>query len=629
MIHRFVIIIFNLLLCSSVFADNVKFTAHAKNTARVGERFRLTYKVNAQGQNFTPPSLEHFSVLVGPSTSSSSSVQIINGKVTRSVEISYTYVLQPTKKGEFTIAPAKITVDGQTHQSNSVNIKVLEGDEQAVAQQPSSSGNQSQQTTASTKDPSVSDKNVFLRAYASRYSPYQGEKTIVTFKLYFKINISLDDITQFPGYNGFWSYDLMKDRQNYPQYTEVVNNQRYNVAEIAKVALYPQKSGKITIDPMKIKLKAKIRQKNRRPKDPFEAFFNDSFFGNYKTVEKNVASNSLTINVKPLPSQGKPYSFNGAVGDYKFSSDISSTETSTNDAINLKISISGNGNLKLIDAPEVNFPPDFEVYDPKIEDNTRTTIAGMSGTRIFDYLIIPRSAGEFTIDPVKFTYFDLGQQKYITKSSPEYNIKVAKGAGGDAQNVTYSSANKKDIQYIGSDIRYIENLPFALSQKGHHFFGSNLFYILIAAPFILFLLFMILWRKKVRQNRNIAKMKQKKATKVARKKLKLAKKYLAEENKNAFYDEITKAMWGYLSDKLNIPVAELTKDNVKENFEKTNTDPELAGNFIDILENAEFARFAPGDESTKMDKIYDDTLNIITTIEKEMNKKAGSKNLTQ
>lgn len=616
------------ILASFAKADDIKFTAVAKSPVQVGERFRLTFKVNAQGQNFIPPSIEDFRVMVGPSTSSSSSVQIINGQMTRSVEISYTYFLQAIKEGDFAIPGAKITIDGTTYESNAVNVKVLEGDPTAVQQvnQNTSKSNANiENTQKSINDQSVSNEDVFLRAFASKANPKQGEQIIVTFKLFYRIGISLKDVDQHPGYKGFWNYDLMRDRQNYPQYEQVVNNQRYNVAEIAKVALYPQNSGNVTIDPMKLTVLAKVRESNKRSRDPFEAFFNDSFFGRYKTVEKAVSSNPLTINVQPLPS-GKPAGFNGAVGKYSFKSEITDTEVQANDAINIKVTISGKGNLKLIEPPKFNFPPDFEVYDPKIYDNISVNLSGVSGSRTFEYLVIPRSAGEYNIEPATFTYFDLEKNKYITHATPSYNLKIVKGAG-DQNNVTYTANNKEDIKHIGSDIRFIENKPFTLHKKGEYFIGSTLFYLLQAAPFLLFAMFVLIWRNKLKQNKNIALMRNKKATKIARKRLANANKFLKEKNKNSFYDEISKALWGYLSDKLNIQTAELTKDNVQENFTANNIDETLATKMIDILDSSEFARFAPGDSQTQMDTIYNDTLSVILDIEKEMNRKLSKQSL--
>lgn len=607
-------------------AQNIQFKATAKNSVRVGEKFRLVFTINEQGSNFMPPSLNDFNVLIGPSSSSSSSMQIINGQVSRSVEITYSYVLQAVKEGTFTLQPAKITIGNNVYQSNQVNINVLPGDATAIQQdKQNKQGNTADDAVKpSINEPNVDNEDLFMRAYINKSNPMMGEEVIVTFKIYTRIAFNLEDIEQMPAYKNFWSYDLLKGNQNYPQYTQIVNGKEYNVIEIGKAAIYPQKSGRLTIDPMKVTVLAKVREQNKAPKDPFEAFFNDSFFGKYKTVKKTIASNTLNIDVKALPTNNQPESFKGAVGSFNFVPEITSTEINANDAITIKLKISGKGNLSLIETPAFKLPPDFEAYDPKINENISTGSDGVSGSKTFEYLIIPRVAGEFSIPPLDFTYFDLSKNKYITYSTPEYNIKVGKGSGSSS-NTTYTSSNKEDIKYIGSDIRYIETKPIKLMPMSYKFYGSLWFYLLIVAPFILFALILLIWKEKVKQNRNIAALKNRKANKTARKRLKKAKKYLQENQNDAFFDEISKSLWGYLADKLNMQIAELTKDNVIETFNIQGIGSEIATKIIEILDQAEFARFAPGNKTSQMENIYDETIGIIEQFEKQYTKLIAAK----
>ncbi len=590
----------------NLFAQGLSFTATAKTVVRVGENFQLNFKVNAKGKGFKGPNISNFQVLSGPNTSTSSSVQIINGKVTSKADYIFAYVLRATNEGTFTIPGASINVDGKNYTSNSLTIKVVKG---------------SSQQADGTSDSEDTSNDLYVRAFISNPTPYLGEQTIVTYKLFTNIPVSNLDLNKISSFPGFWAKDLLQNKKDLSQTREIINSKEYVVAEIRKFALFPQRSGEMTIEPGEIGCVAQIQKGNSRRKssDPFfDSFFNDPFFNKrYENVEKQLLSNSLKINVKSLPTQNKPADFSGAVGNFTFNSQISETEVKTNEAITLKFTLQGKGNIELIDPPTVAFPPDFEIYDPDVSSNIKANSSGVSGIRTFEYLIIPRNPGDFTIKPVTLSYFDVAKNSYSTLGSPEYNIKVHKGEG-QAETISYSGLGKKEIKYLGKDIRHIKLPPYQLRPIGTFFFKSNLFNILLFSPFIIALIILIVWRRTVKQRSDIVKMKTKKATKVSRKRLKLANSFLKEKKENEFYIEISQALWGYLSDKLSIPKAELSMDNVKEILTRKNVTPEITNQFIETLNNTEYARFAPGNKSENMGKIYREALHIITKIEREL-----------
>ena len=593
-------------------AQGVQFQAKANEVVYVGERFNLIYTLNAEGNNFRGPDIKDFMVLSGPFTSTSSSVQVINGKVSRTVEYTYTYMLSAGQEGVFEIPPAKVNVDGTIYESNPLKIQVIKGGSAQQGQQGSSS-----QKSGSSEGENLKD-DVFIRAVANKSNPMQGEQIIVTYKLYYRINISAPEFKKEPSFKGFWKTNLLEDRQSYVQYTETYNGQKYNVAEIKKFAIFPQKAGKIEIESGNAVCQGQVKAQSKKSNDPFfDNFFNDPFFSRYKNVEIPLTSNPITIDVQPLPNANRPADFTGAVGNFNFESTIDKTELKANEAINLKFTISGTGNIELVDKVNISFPPDFEVYDPKINSNINANISGVSGTKTFEYLIIPRTPGTFKINPVKFSYFDLKNNTYKTISSPEYNIKVAKG-DGSASNVSYSAVNQADIKYIGSDIRHIKTKSQNFRLIGTYFFNSTNFFILTIVPVLLFIIFIIALKKELKKRNNIALMRNRKATKVAQKRMKKAQTFLNENSRNPFYEEVSQALWGYLSDKFSIPLSNLSMETVKDTLLAREVKEESINHFMDTLNHCEFARFAPGESGSDMKNIYDEAVGIISKIENEL-----------
>lgn len=615
---RILKILFVLAILTGVTDDTIgqaiEFTASAKSSVQVGEQFRLVYTVNEQVDRFEGPDFEGFSMLSGPNQSTSQSYQFINGKVSQSFQVTYTYYLQANKEGAFNISPARIIADGKSYESNSLTINVSQSNS---PQAPSPQGNQ--RPAQQTRQQSANKDDIFIKASVDKSQPFQGEQVIITYKIYTTVPISQINISKISSFPGFWNKSLLNDNDPLKQSNEVVNGKEYVVADLRKIALYAQRSGEIKIEPMELQCVAQVKAENSRSRDPFfDSFFNDPFFNrNYQNVELKVESNPLSIDVKPLPASGKPLDFSGAVGSFNITSDIDRTEIKSNEAINLKITITGKGNLELIDALPMSFPPDFETYDPKITNDLVKNANGISGSRTFEYLIIPRNPGEFQIKPVEFSFFDPARQSYITLSTPRYNIKVNKGED-QPSGLTYSGVSQKNIQFIGSDIRHIKTGYFQLNRINSFFIASSSMIFWLVIPALLFITFIILWSKNKKRSGNIALIRNRKANKVAKKNLQKAGAYLQSNSTEAFFEEISRALWGYISNKFNIPLSDLSIESVHHRLSDKSISAESIGQFTGVLENCEFARFAPGDKSGKMQEIYNEALEVISKIEQEL-----------
>lgn len=593
--------------------DQVRFVGTAKQIVKVGERFRVTYEINEDADNFTSPQFGSLQVLSGPSTSTNSSVQWINGKMSQSYTKTYTFVLQATETGDNTISPATVFVDGKRYRSNSLKINVIKNTASSQNNNGSSNNTKSDQGV-------LQDDDVYIKATVNNLKPYLGEQVIITYRIYTRVPVSNLMVKKLSSFSGFWSKNLLENKQKYDQTTEVINGDEYVVAVINQFALFPQKTGKLKIDPAELECTVQLRVQNQRSRrnDPFEDFFNDPFFNrNIKNVNTVLKSNSVELDVLPLPQEGKPASFDGAVGDFQLNSSIDRTTLTANDALTLSYTIKGSGNLELLNLPEPNFPPDFETYDPKISSNINTSSYGISGRKKFEYLAIPRYGGEYTIEPVTFSYFDPKDKKYHTLTSEKYQIDVEKGDNQNG-NITYSASAQEDIQFIGQDIQHIKTLPFDLREKDKFFFLSNLFYLFLALPIIVIIVIIIVVKNLERRKANVSLLKNRKANKMARNRLRKAEKLKNEGNDKAYYDEIAQALWGYIADKFNLKQADLSIDSVSEMLKARDVDDSVSDTFINTLNNIEFARFAPGDSSSKMESIYNESVDAILLAEKAL-----------
>lgn len=580
--------------------DKVTFTASAPDAVAVGDQFRLSYTVNTQKvKNFRAPSIKGFDVLMGPSRSYS--MQSINGNTTET--LTFTYILLAQKEGEYTIPGATITANGDQMLSNSVKIKVLPADKTNSSQ----SGNAQSTSRSSSSGTSISNNDLFITATASKTTAYEQEAILLTYKIYTVVDLRGFDNVKLPDFKGFHSQEveLPNDRR---WGLEHYKGRNYHSTIYRQFVLFPQQSGKLTIDAARFD--ASI-EKMDAIDDPFEAFFNGGA-GSIQ-IKKTLMTPKLTIDVKPLPA-GKPADFSGGVGEFNISSSINSTKVKTNDAITVKVVISGTGNLKLVGEPEVKFPEDFEVYDPKVDSKFRLTNAGLSGNKVIEYLAIPRNAGTYKIPAIKFSYFDIKSRSYKTLTTEEYTVQVEKGAGNASQTIA-NFTNKEDLKVLNEDIRFIKQNDVKLSPKGKYFFGSMGYWLFYIIPGLIFIACFLIYRKQIAANANVAKVRTKKANKVAVKRMKQAGKLLAANEKDAFYDEVLKALWGYISDKLSIPVSQLSKDNIEEELRKYGVAEDLIKEFLNALNSCEFARFAPGDANQAMDKVYSDSLEVISKME--------------
>jgi hypothetical protein len=598
--------------------DDPTLTVSAKKQVMVGERFQVVFEANAEGKNFSAPSFEGFTVVGGPFTSTSSSFQMVNGSMSHSVKCTYTFALQAYQEGTFHVGSATLNVKGKKVSSEPFDIKVIPDDGSHAA--PSGGGDAAGQgrSQQNTNDPQVSGKDLFLNVIPSKKSVYVGDQVVLTYKIYTKVPVSSLSVERMPSYAGFWTKDISDNSNSLRQNSEYINGIEYTTAEVQKTVIVPQRAGKLTIDPMIIECVAQVRTESNRQRsmDPFEAFFNDPFFNrNIVNVKKELTSQTLTLEVKSLPENGKPASFAGAVGNYNFKSEIDKTELSTNEAFTLTLTVSGTGNVELLQMPTPVFPPDFEVYDPKVTSSVNPTSNGLSGTKKAEFLVIPRRAGSFTIPAVEFSYFNPSNETYQTLQSESYEIKVEKGAGSDDGGGIYAS-NQEDIKYLGSDVRHIMTGDPHLKPTSTVFFGSSAYYVALLVLLVIFIVLLFVLKKREQLTKDTAANRNRKADKVARGRLKNAYQYLKAKDQEKFYIEMSQALWGYIADKTGIERSKLSMDTVSETMKAKNVPDELTQQFVDTLNNCEFARFAPGNAEEKMDDLYQRGIDVISKAEK-------------
>lgn len=606
---RYVYLFLFLLLALNATAQEL--TVRAPGRVDLGRRFEVRYEVNDRASDFRGPSFKGLSVLSGPMTSQSTSMSIINGKTSRSSTFGFTYILQADVEGTFNIGGASCTVDGKKITCPGFTITVEKGTQQAQPQQPNAYGGNSRQQQAYAQPASSSNidsKQLFARASISKSNPYQGEQVILTYKIYTQVSLSQYQIDKLPGNKGFWSEDLTKDG-SVKQYSETVNGRNYQVAEIRRGALFGQESGKLTIEPLDLDVLA-IVQRQRRSTGSIWDLFDDPFFNPTQAVEKHLSTNSLTVNVRPLPG-GAPDGFNGAVGKFSAKSGVDTREVRANEAITYRLTISGSGNLMLIDAPKLNFPKVFEVYDPQIDDKISRTNSGISGSRTFEWVLIPRSQGDYEIPAFDFAYFDPATGKYATSHVDAISVHINKGDPNAMKNVT---SNKSNVKLLNSDINYIQTGAThfeTLNQKHGVEWWFWTFLVLILGGAIVAIL---LGRRYQAQQQDIAGVRLRRATKEARKRLKKAAAHLYTGDDNSFYEEIYKAIWGCLADKYNIELSRLSSDTVHDCLVEKSVPEEQQQRIMKTLQDVDFARFAPGDAATKKQQIYDEALEMIVMI---------------
>jgi hypothetical protein len=586
-------------VCLSANINAQQFNATVDRTT-VGQYDRFQFYFTFEGadingtSNFRPPSFPGFKVLSGPNQSSS--MQIINGRVSGSLVFSY--ILQPSNIGEYTVGSASIDFGGKTYRTQPVKIKVEKGTPQ---QQKESTGGYSQEELA---------KNVFILAEANKSRILLGEQVTVTYKLYTKLNISSPQISKLPSYDGFWAEEV-GPLQNINFEIAMYKGERYRVAKIKQVALFPSKTGTLSVTPFALNIPVIVKKK-KTGNDVFDEFFNDSFFGRTETIEYPAKSNTLKIEVDPLPS-GAPASFSGAVGDFNLKAELDKKDVTANESITLRLTISGNGNIKLLKVPEPQLPAGFEKYEPKIVENVNRG-AVISGQKIIDYLIVPRTAGEKEIPPVEFTYFNPSSRKYVTLKSQPFKINVRQGVGG---NETASQGfSREDVKMLSEDIRYIKTSSFNLEPRHEISLIKPLFWVSMLLPLFALIGAVVFKRRQDKLSGNVLLMRYNKAEKAARKRLKVSKEALDKNNTVNFYSELSLALFGYLEDKLGIQKSEFTMDDAVERLLQRNVDSSLVERVKKIAEKCEYVRFAPQGETTAEAKeIYDEAVKVIVEVD--------------
>lgn len=587
------LILFSLFSFYSMGAK-VKFTAKVSHqVVEVGQRFQVTFTVNSRGGNFTPPDFESFRLLGGPNQSQS--MQYVNGQASHTTSLSY--ILTATKTGTFTIGAARIQVNGKSYETSPLEVKVVE------ASDNSSNAQRNRQENRRNSGDKLSDY-VFIKAVVDKKNAYVGEKVSVTFKLYSKLGLSNINLEKLPALNGFWSHHTKSIYDQIQLDREMVDGEVYNVAELQQTVLYPQRSGELVIDPLEMKVVVNVR--NRRSRSVFE-----QMFGSYERKELLVGSSPIKIDVTPLPLKGRPADFSGAVGSFSMKASSSKTAIKANEAIDVKVTLEGRGNMPLLSAPKLNFPPDFEVYDPETENQYTTNYNGSSGSKVFKYLVIPRHAGDYVIEPYRFSYFDLNSKRYKTIATDSIQINVAKGS--DSANAVYQSNRKETVELLNKDIRYIHSQGLSLQSINEYFYQSALFYSLILLAVVLGILIYILARKRKDLLSDPSGLKRSKANKLAKKRLKKAKKFLDAKDQKHFYEEISDAIYGYYADKLNISVADLSQEKIMEHI-KVEGAEEVKSKLSQVLDEAEMARFAPASVINDQ-KLYESAVEVISQTE--------------
>ena len=598
-----------MMVMTTAFAVAQTLTASAPSRVSVGEQFRLSYTVNTQNvSDFRAGNIPaEFEVLIGPNRSMQSSYQMINGHTSQSSSITYTYIVAATKGGSYTIPAAHVVVDGKKIASNALTIKVI-----GSTGSNSRPYNDDEGEEVREMGSRISGSDLFIKVSANKKRVYEQEPILLTYKVYTLVQLS-QLRGDMPDLKSFYTQEVDLPQQKSFS-LETVNGRPYRTCTWSQYVMFPQTTGKLHIPA--ITFEGVVIQQNRNV-DPFEAFFNGG--SGYVEVKKKIEAPGIEIQVDPLPQ--RPATFSGGVGKFNISAQLDKTETKANDPITLRIIVSGTGNLKLIKQPVINLPKDFDKYEPKVTEQTKLTTAGIEGSKIYDVLIVPRHQGKYDIPPVEFTYFDTSTKRYETVKTETFHLDVAKGSGASAVS---DFSGQDELQELNKDIRFIKTGDADQHLTDDYFFGSTAYWITIAALVLVFIALFVIFRQRAIDNANVTAMRGKKANKVATKRLKQAARLMTDNKPGEFYDEVLRALWGYVGDKLNIPVAQLSHDNISSKLAERGVHQSIIDKFIGALDECEFERYAPGDLKGNMSKVYDKAMLAIEKIEEVM-KKAGRK----
>ena len=602
--------LFVLAIFSASAAEKVTFEANSPLMVAVGEAFRVEFTLNAEpdADSFKAPSFEGFDVIAGPSVSTGSSIQYINGSISKSFSYGITYVLLPQAAGNVTIGAAEAKVDGTAYRTKPLPIEIVnEGDASRARQQPQGRTGGSGDAQASAQG-QVAKDDILLRSVVSRSSVYKNEPLHVAFKLYTRVPYVNIVPESAPSFNGFWSQDLT-DPNSARVGRETYNGKVYETRVLYDYLLYPQQVGSLTIDPVDMTVVAQVVVQSRNA-DPFFGGGREVF-----NVPRKVQSQRATVTVKPLPS-GAPSSFSGAVGRFTMDTQLPSERIAANSGATFTVKISGTGNLTFVQAPKLPLPTSFEQYNVKTTESINTSATGISGYRQFEYPFIARAEGTYDIEPIEFTYFDPQRVQYVTLRSKPLTLEITPDArgGGDAVVMQGRGMSKEEVKMLGQDIRFIKLGGAQLRSERVPFIFSAAYWILLLGVLVLFTMIYVALRKQIRESQNVALVRGKRANKVAVQRFRAAKRYMEEQNRHAFYEEMLRALWGYMSDKFNIPVANLTKENVREELHKRGVSSEDSQRFTDIITQCDEAQYSPV-ETARMNDVYSEGVNLISRIE--------------
>ena len=585
-------------------------TANAPQQVAVGQQFRLTYTVNSHdvsGFHVGQIPQDAFEILMGPSTSTQSSFSMVNGKTTQSSTITYTFILSALKNGTFTIPAAVINVSGSQVKSNALKIEVS-----GTAQQPSSGGRgsrggNSQQPETRPQGTPISGSDLFIKVSASKKRVVEQEPVLLTYKVYTLVSLTQLE-GKMPDLKGFHTQEIPLPQEKSFK-IEQYNGRNYKTVTWSQYVMFPQMTGTLEVPPLTFN--GVVVQQNRYV-DPFEAFFNGG--SGYVEVKKQIQAPGVKIEVDPLPA--RPDGFSGGVGHFTMKAEADHTSLKANDPLTLRVTVSGTGNLKLIKQPTVKFPKDFDTYDPKTTDKTRLTTQGIDGSIIYEFLAVPRHQGQFDIPPVEFIYYDTQKKQYVTLTSEAFHLDVAKGEGSDSRVIDFTE--QEDIQLLANDIRHIHLKPQSSSLNSQIFFATSTYWIALAVMLVGFISLIVIFRKRAIENADVVGHASKRAGKVATKRLKKAAKLMAENKPGEFYDETLRALWGYVGDKLNIPVEQLSRDNINDRLAARGVDAATIAPFLEAIDECEFERYAPGDPKGNMSKVYEQAMKGITSLNEKL-----------
>ncbi len=606
-----VLSIFSLYIISTMLVLAQSVAVQAPSHVACGDNFRISYVVNTQDvDNFRMGNVpEGLEVITGPYTSRSQSYQIINGHTSSASSITFTYTLYAAKNGTYTIPAAKVVIAGKSVMSGSAKITVTGNQPQQNGHQQAPRMHDDYDDNMQQAGSRLSGNDLFVRVSANKKRVHEQEPILLTYKVYTQV-----DLTQLegkmPDLTGFHTQEITLPQQKSFK-LETIDGRTYRTVTWSQYVMFPQMTGKLEIP--SITFKGIVVQRNRNV-DPFEAFFNGG--AGYVEVKRDVKAPAMTIQVDPLPN--RPKDFSGGVGKFNITATVDKNEVKAGEPISLRVVVDGIGNLKLIKQPIIELPKDFDKYDPKITDKTKITHNGLEGSMMYDYLVVPRNQGKYTIPAIEFTYYDTSSNSYRTLKTHPISLNVLKG---DGKSTISDFTSVED-----NDIRGLKQGDVSLSKEDEYFFGSSVYIVWIIIPLLLFIIMVVIFRKRAMDNANVVMMRGKRANKVAAKRLRTAALLIRKGHQNEFYDEVLRALWGYVSDKLNMPVSQLSRDNILEKLSMHHIDQDTVYTFLEAIDECEFARFAPGDPKGKMDIVYEKAAKAITDIDNMLNLKGNKKN---